>query len=180
MNPIVARILFVLFFFGILSIRESRWLLPILPLLWALSWREFFRLNRRVVRAFLLFNLGISLGYLLVAWWRGISPWEYLLYINLKVYLLSYFVFWFFSRVNVVEFFAFSRELGYLLTITLSQIISYRKSFSDFRLAWKARQATPLRRRERAFIGRTFEHFYRKALRDSRERSLAMKARGFF
>ena len=176
----VQRLGFAALFFAILSIRESRWLLPILPVLWIVSRHDFFRINRRVLKAFVLFNLGISLGYLIVAWWQGISPWEYLLYINLKVYLLSYFVFWFFSRVDLVEFFAFSRELGYLLTITLSQIISYRRSFEEFRLAWRARQATPLRSRERSFIGRTFAHFYRKALRDSAERSLAMKARGFF
>jgi len=174
------RFVFLLFFFSVLAIRESRWLLCLLPPLWLISWREFVRINRRVVRAFLLFNLGVMLGYLLLSWWRGDSPWEYLLYINLKVYLLSYFVFWFFSRINVVEFFAFSRELGYLLTITLSQIVSYRKTFVDFRLAWRARQHGKLRDRERAFIGRVFEHFYHKALRDSRERALAMKARGFF
>lgn len=174
------RLGFAVLFFGILAIRESLWLAALLSPLWFVSRREFFRINRRVLKAFVLFNLGISLGYLIVAWWQGISPWGYLLYINLKVYLLSYFVFWFFSRVDLVEFFAFSKELGYLLTITLSQIISYRRSFEEFRLAWRARQATPLRSRERSFIGRTFEYFYRKALRDSRERSLAMKARGFF
>ena len=176
----VRRVLFLTLFFTILLVHESRWLMAMIPVMWLVSWRDFMRLNRRVFKAFVLFNLGVSAGYLAVAWWQGIEPWDYLLYINLKVYLLTYFVFWFFSRVDVVAFFAFSRELGYLLTITLSQIVSYRKAFEDFRLAWRARQATPLRSREKAFIGRTFGHFYHKALRESRERALAMKARGFF
>jgi cobalt/nickel transport system permease protein len=80
----------------------------------------------------------------------------------------------------MIEFFSFSKELSFLLSISLSQIISYKKTFEDFRLAYRARVVRSLREREKGFVGRVFEFFLLKALRDSKERTMAMKARGFF
>jgi cobalt/nickel transport system permease protein len=80
----------------------------------------------------------------------------------------------------MVKFFSFSKELSFLLTMTLSQIFSYKKTFEDFRLAYKARVIKKLRSREKNFITKTFEFFLKKALKDSKEKTLAMKARGFF
>ncbi|MEO1923254.1 MAG: hypothetical protein ABGX25_01895 [Nautiliaceae bacterium] len=92
---------------------------------------------------------------------------------------MTYFVFWYFSKVSIVEFFAFSREFSYLLTITLSQIYSYKKTFIDFRDAFKARVIN-VKNKEKQFIVNTFKFFLKKAMKDSKERALAMKARGFF
>jgi cobalt/nickel transport system permease protein len=83
------------------------------------------------------------------------------------------------KKVSIVEFFSFSREFSYLLTITLSQIFSYKKTFIDFRDAFRAR-VVHIKNKERLFIVNTFKFFFNKALRDSKERALAMKARGFF
>jgi cobalt/nickel transport system permease protein len=80
----------------------------------------------------------------------------------------------------MVRFFSFSKEVSFLLTMTLSQIFSYKKTFEDFRLAYKARVIKKLRSREKSFITKTFEFFLKKALKDSKEKTLAMKARGFF
>jgi cobalt/nickel transport system permease protein len=79
-----------------------------------------------------------------------------------------------------MAFVSFSKELSYLLSIALSQIYSYRKSFEDFVLAYRSRVIRSVRSREYAFIGRVFEFFFSKALLESKERALAMKARGFF
>jgi len=174
------RVLFIAVLFMLLWIKESRFLLFALPILWLFSYKEFYRLNKKVLKSILLFNLGVSLGYLLVSYLKGVSGWEFLFYINLKVYILTYSVFLFFERVDVVEFFSFSKELSYLLMISLSQIISYKKSFEDFRLAYRARVVRNLRQRERGFITTVFEFFMKKALNDSKERTMAMKARGFF
>jgi cobalt/nickel transport system permease protein len=111
---------------------------------------------------------------------QSLSPWEFLLYINLKVYLLTYFVFYFFSKVDMIAFFSFSKELSFLLSISLSQIISYKKTFDDFRLAFQARVIRKVSEREKGFITQVLEFFLLKALRDSKERTMAMKARGFF
>jgi len=164
----------------LLWIKEARFLLYILPLLWIVSYRDFTKLNKKVIKSILFFNLGISLGYILMSYLKGISPLEFLVYINLKVYLLTYFVFYFFSKVNIVEFFSFSKELSYLMMISLSQIISYKKTFEDFKSAYKARVIKKLRQREKRFIAKVFEFFMKKALYDSKERTMAMKARGFF
>jgi cobalt/nickel transport system permease protein len=131
------------------------------------------------VKAVLFFNLGVSIGYIILAYFKNIAPWHYILYINLKVILMTYFVFWYFNRVSIVEFFSFSREFSYLLTITLSQIYSYKKTFIDFRDAFRARVIN-IRDKEKQFITNTFKFFLNKAMRDSKERALGMKARGFF
>jgi len=174
------RILFILALFFLLWVKQSVYLLYMLPLLWLVSYRDFTKLNIRVIKSIIFFNLGVSVGYIIVSYTKGISPIEFLLYINLKVYMLTYFVFYFFSKVDIVEFFAFSKELSYLLMISLSQIISYKKSFEEFRLAYKARVVKKLRQREKGFTTTVFEFFLKKALSDSKERTLAMKARGFF
>jgi len=126
-----------------------------------------------------MFNLGVSLGYALMGYIKGFNPWHYIIYINLKVFLMTYFVFWFFEKVNIVRFFAFSKDLSYLLTMTLSQIYSYKKTFEDFKMAFKSRVVN-LRNKEKDFIANTFKFFFKKAMSDSKEKALAMKARGFF
>ena len=133
----------------------------------------------KTIKSVILFNLGVSIGYLIFAIFKNISPWHYLAYINLKVILMTLFVFYFFSKVSLVEFFSFNKELSYLLTISLSQIFSYKKTFEDFKMAFRAR-VYKLTDKSPKFITRTFEFFFQKALKDSRERTLAMKARGFF
>ncbi len=173
------RIFFILSFFILLTLKDIYFLLVALLFLWGVSLKSFFKLNKRVIKSIVIFNLGVSLGYVLMALFQKISPWHYVVYINLKVYLLTYFVFWFFSRFSITSFFSFSKDLSYLVTITLSQIYSYKRTFEDFKLAFKSR-VFKLNDRSPKFITRTFEFFLEKALKDSKEKSLAMKARGFF
>ncbi len=173
------QIFFVFCFFLFLNLREIEYILVALMILFLISFRDFFKISKKVIKSIFLFNLGVSVGYVIMAFIKNFSPLKYLLYINLKVFLMTYFVFYFFSKVDVVRFFSFSKELSYLLTITLSQIYSYKKTFIDFRDAFRARVVS-LRDKEKQFIVRTFNFFLKKALKDSKERSLAMKARGFF
>ncbi|WP_457749324.1 hypothetical protein [Sulfurimonas sp.] len=111
-----------------------------------------------------------------MAYIQDFSPWKYLLYINMKVYTTTYFVLLFFERVNVVKFFAFSATLSYLLTLTLSMVYSYKKTFEEFRLAVRARGSIE----NKEFIKQVFAFFFQKAMDDSKERALAMRSRGFF
>lgn len=175
----IIRVGFILTFFLLLGIKNIEYLIFILPILWVVSYKEFIKLNIRVIKAILIFNLGVSLGYILMAFFKHINPWEYVIYINLKVYVLTFFVFWFFSKISPVQFMAFSKDLGYLTTIALSQIFSYKKTFDDFKFAFKSR-VVKLTDKDPKFITRVFEFFLNKALKDAEERSLAMKARGFF
>ncbi len=179
MRDNLIRIFFILSFFILLSIREIYFLIIAIFFLWGVSLKKFFKLNKRVIKSIIIFNLGVSIGYILMALIENISPWHYVIYINLKVYILTYFVFWFFSNYSVMKFMSFSKDLSYLTTITLSQIYSYKKTFEDFKMAFKAR-VYKLTDKSPKFITRTFEFFLQKAINDSKERSLAMKARGFF
>ena len=175
------KILFILLFFLFLSLKNLILItssiigLIILSLIIDKNLKILFKSIKSVI----LFNLGVSIGYLILSLLKNISPWNYLIYINLKVILMTYFVFYFFSKVSLVGFFSFSKEISYLLTISLSQIYSYKKTFEDFKMAFRAR-VYKLTDKSPKFITRTFEFFFQKALKDSKERTLAMKARGFF
>jgi len=169
------QISFVIILFSLLFIKNIYFISGIILLLWIISLKDSFKLTKRVIKSIFLFNFGVTLGSLIIH--HNI---EYLIYINLKVFSITYFVFWFFSKNNMIQFFSFSKDLSYLLTITLSQIYSYKKTFEDFRLAYKSRVIKKLKQNENQFITKTFEFFLKKALKDSKERSLALKSRGFF
>ncbi|MEO1959270.1 MAG: hypothetical protein ABGX23_06935 [Nautiliaceae bacterium] len=173
------RVSFVLFFLILLSLKRVEYILASLFLLFLIDFKNVYKRLKKVILSVFLFNLGVSIGYLILSFVKGVSPFEYVIYINLKVILMTYFVFWFFSRVDIVKFFSFSKDLSYLLSITLSQIYSYKKTFIDFRDAFRARVVN-LKDKEKEFIANTFKFFLKKAFKDSKERSLAMKARGFF
>jgi len=174
------RVLFVTLLFSILFIKSINVLLLLIPLLWIVSYKDLFKLNKKVFKSIILFNLGISLGYLVMGYVKGIEIWGFLVYINLKVYILTYFVTLFFERVDMVRFFSFSKNLSFLLSISLSQIISYKKTFEDFKYAYRARVIKRFREREKHFISTVFGFFFEKAMNDAKERTLAMKARGAF
>ncbi len=174
------RFIFLVFLFYFLWVKEVTILLYVLPFLWIISYKKFIKLNIKAIKSIFFFNSGISFAYIVMSYLKGVSPLEFLVYINLKVYILTYFVFYFFSKINIIEFFSFSKELSYLLMISLSQIISYKKTFEDFKLAYKTRVIKKLRKRDKRFIVWVFEFFMTKALCDSKERTIAMKARGFF
>jgi len=173
------QISFIAILFTILSIKSILYLSVIIATLWAISFRQSYKLSLKVVKSIFLFNFGISIAYLIMAIFKH-TDLSYIVYINLKVFAMTYFVFWFFSKHNMIQFFSFSKELSYLLTITIAQIYSYKKTYDDFLLAYKARVIKQLHTRQKRFITKTFEFFLKKALKDSKERSLAMKSRGFF
>ncbi|UCN01295.1 hypothetical protein LCX93_05095 [Sulfurimonas sp. SWIR-19] len=177
---VLYRLFFIASLLLILSLKEMVFTALFLAVLLLLSYKQALYITKRAVKSLLFFNLSVSLGYFIVASLKGIDPYHYIFYINLKVFTITYFVFYFFHKINMVEFFAFSKDLSFLLMITLSQIISYKKTYEDFTLAYKARVIKKLHSREKKFILRVFEFFFSKALKDSKERTLAMKARGFF
>ena len=174
------RVIFFAIFLLFLSIKNLETVLVVIFLLWIIFYKNILRLNKRVIKSIILFNLGVSIGYVAMSLIKDSNFLEYLFYINLKVYILTLFVFGFFERVNIIKFFAFSKELSYLLTITLSQIITYKKSFEEFRLAYKARVVKRVKEQEKGFIVKVFDIFFNKALKDSKERTLSLRARGFF
>jgi len=170
------RLFFVIILFMLLFIKKSIYYVPFIAIEWIMANKDFLKINKKVFLSILLFNSAVTVGYIIMALFKNLSPWEYLIYINLKVYTITFFVFLFFSRVNIVRFFEFSKTLSYLLTLTLSMVYSYINTFNEFRLAIKTRGANE----DFAFLKRVSAFFFQKALSDSKERALAMRARGFF
>jgi cobalt/nickel transport system permease protein len=172
----MVRAFFIVVLFALLLIRNYYYYLPIIALLNIVAFKDALKLNKRVIISIFLFNFAVTIGYIIMAYLKGFVAWEYLIYINLKVYTITLFVMLFFSRVNVVKFFEFSKSLSYMLTITLSMIYSYKKSLFEFKDAIKARGGIE----DFEFLKRVFAFFLKKAMSDSKERALALKARGFF
>ncbi len=177
---IIFRLIFIISLFLLLQIKTIWLLSAIIAILWLLSWKNFYSINKKVIKSIIFFNLIVSLGYIIFGIFKGYIDWKYIIYINEKVYALSYFVSLFFIQIDFVQFFSFSKELSFLLSISLSQIISYKKTFEDFRLAFKTRVIKNVHKYEKDFIAQTLTFFFEKAMFDAKERSLAMKARGFF
>lgn len=139
------------------------------------------RLLRRSLRVILAFNLAVSLGYLLLAQLRGISAWETLLLLNLRVLLLTLLTFLFVSRVNLFRALDFSPTLSWLLALAYSQALSFQRAHADFRLALASRclDRPRLLDRYRASAAAA-AWFMDRALATARESALALRARGFF
>lgn len=136
---------------------------------------------RRTLRAVLIFNLAVSLGYLLLAWLRGFSPWHTLLLLNLRVLLLTALTFTFIARVNLFKALDFSRNLTWLLGLAYSQALAFRRSYEDFRLALVSRSLRRPRLADRyRASAAAASWFLDKGLATARETAQALRARGFF
>ena len=106
---------------------------------------------------------------------------EYILLFNLRVFVLTLITLLFSHYVNIALALSFSKTLSFLLSVSLSQIYSYQKSYENFMLSLKSRLIKKMNERaKKEFITSVFGYFFTKALYDSEEKSLALKARGFF
>jgi len=139
------------------------------------------KLLKRALKSILLFNLVISIAYIIMAIAHQRSWSNYIVLFNMRVFDLTLLTFLFTHYANVAQALSFSKTLSYLWTISLSQIYSYQKSYENFMLALKSRLIKKMNERaKKEFITSVFGYFFTKALYDSEEKSLALKARGFF
>lgn len=135
----------------------------------------------RALRAILLFNLMISAGYAASALFGQPVSINYLILVNVRVFLLVFLTFTLAARIDFLRALNFSKGLAYLATLVLSQIITFRRLFEDLRLAGESRRLRRLRLRERYLQSAAAAvHLFDRAEHDAREIALAMRARGFF
>jgi len=135
----------------------------------------------RTLRAILLFNLGVTLGYLIQMLWTGEGEWLFLLRFNLRVFVITFLTLYLIPRINVAGALAFSPTLLFLYQASLSQIETFVRTYREFMLALRSRTLKPLsERNRREFVGAMLYHFLKKSLNNSKERTQALKARGFF
>jgi cobalt/nickel transport system permease protein len=139
------------------------------------------RLLGRALFALLFFSGGVSLGFIILAWWENFSPWDYLWRLNLRVLVLTLLSFVFIARVNLFRALSFSKDLSYVLVIATGQIDSLRKLYQDFRLAWRSRTLVRLGwRAQQQQVSALGLCMLEKSLHRSKEITQAMRSRGFF
>lgn len=140
-----------------------------------------FKTAKKAFFAILFFNLGVSIGYVIESLILKREFLDYLLLLNLRVFDMTFAVLFISSRINLLKALSFSKSLQFLLSATLSQIDVFKKTYDDFILALKSRTVKKLgERRAKEFISNMFFYFYKKSIHNSKERTLALKSRGFF
>jgi cobalt/nickel transport system permease protein len=140
-----------------------------------------YKIAIKSIKAILLFNVSVSLGYIIQSFVLNEEFYSFLALFNLRVFDITFSTLYIASRINLINAISFSKSLRFLLSATLSQIESFKKSYEDFMLALKSRSVKKLKERKaKEFISSMFYFFLKKSLHNSKERSLALKARGFF
>jgi cobalt/nickel transport system permease protein len=139
------------------------------------------RIAKRAALSLAVFNSVVTVSYLVISLWRGEFSAYFVVLLNLRVFLLTFMTFLLVDRVNLLNALSFSKSMRYLLTITYSQTMTFRRIFSDFRLALKSRTIRRLKARDLYRHGAsTGAYFLNKAMNDATEVSRAMNSRGFF
>ncbi|ARU48847.1 hypothetical protein Sdiek1_1686 [Sulfurospirillum diekertiae] len=168
------RTLFGLYLLGlavILASHSSYLLLFFAFILLLLARSQWLKMLKKSFKAIVFFNIAITLGYLIIALVQQ-KPWlDYLLLFNLRVFDLTLTTMLFSHYVNIALALSFSKTLSFLLSISLSQIYSYQKSYENFMLALKSRLIKKMSERaQKEFITSVFGYFFTKALYDSEEK----------
>lgn len=147
----------------------------------AAAGRGRWRLLRRTVVAVLAFNLTVSLGYAVVALWRGDFNAGYLLLVNLRVLLLVFLGIWFAARVDVIAAIGVSPTLTFVATLTLGQLRAFERIVNDFALAFASRNPAPPRLVDRAHHAAAQGiALMDKTMAAATESAMAMRSRGAF
>ncbi len=144
--------------------------------------RDRWKLLYRALVAILAFNLAVSLGYVVIALWRGDFNGHWLLLANLRALLLVFLGFWFIARNDVVAALAgVLPRLSFVAVLAIGQIRALERVGRDFALAFTSRNPAPPRLPDRlrhaAAEGITLMD---KSMAAATESALAMKSRGAF
>ncbi|SNZ07040.1 cobalt/nickel transport system permease protein [Persephonella hydrogeniphila] len=162
------------------TVHNIYFLLSFLIFLFVLSNKDTFNILKKTVISVIAFNSVVSISYIILSIIRNTGWLEYITLLNLRVITITFMTFLFINRVNIIKAFSFSKTAQYLLTISYSQILRYRKTFEEFKYSLKSRTVKPEIKDMYNFTSAVFLYFLNKSFRDSKEISQAMKSRGFF
>jgi len=162
-------------------VHDPRWLGLALVLVLASAGRGAGALARRALLAALPFVVAVALGWVLVegADWRAALTTP--LRLGLRVLLMTALAFRVLPLVSLPRALSFSPTLRFVLVLATSQVLAFRRLFTDFRLALTAR--SPRRVGPRVALrhgAATAAWFLRRAEHDATTMTEALDARGFF
>lgn len=134
-------------------------------------------LLRRAVAALLLFNVTVTLAYLLAQRLLDV-PEAPLLLINLRALAMTLMTFTVVSRINLARALSFSGTLSLLFTLCVSQVMAFRRMYASFREGLESRHAGQRRgSRMHALLAQLF-FFMHKTFSQSQEYAMGMRSRG--
>ena len=181
MGDKIFLLLYLVSVFILTSIHNLYFYSIFLLILMIISGKELIPVFKKSLISVIIFNFTISISYIIFCLLKNEEWLWYVVLLNLRVFTLTFLTFLFVSKVNIFKAFSFSKTFQYLLTLSYSQIITYTRSFEDFRFSMKSRLIQkPERKDIYAFISRIFSYFFKKTLENSKEISQAMRSRGFF
>jgi len=83
-------------------------------------------------------------------------------------------------RVNIYDAFSFSKDLSFLIILSVSKTLTLQRAYAEYILALKSRTIKkPSQNEIYGFLGSAIAGFLDKSLRESKENYEAMKSRGF-
>jgi cobalt/nickel transport system permease protein len=165
----------------ITSIHDIRLYVIVLAALVVAARRDVAKIAKKAFLAVAIFNIVITVSYVVITLMRGDFSLHYVALINLRVFLLTFMTFLFVSNINPFKALAFSRSLQYVLILAYSQVLTLRRLFEEFRLALKSRSPVRPAARDLYRHGATTGAFLlHKSLSDTADITQAMKSRGFF
>ncbi|MEJ5172297.1 MAG: hypothetical protein WHT47_01140 [Hydrogenothermaceae bacterium] len=163
--------------FLITSIHNIWFYLLVFQLISIFSFKEFYKLIKKSIFSVLLFNSVVSISHTFI---NGFDK-DYLLLLNLRVFVLTYMTFFIISKINLFKALSFSKNLTTLLVLSYSQILTYKKLFEEFNMALTTRTVKDLKFSDYLnFYGKVFEFFLDKSTKNAKDISDGMRSRGFF
>lgn len=136
---------------------------------------------RRALAAVALVNLTVSIAFVLSAWLAGDAWLQFVLRLNLRVFLLALLTFWMIRHVDLARAAAPWPSLQFIVVLALGQIRTFSALLADYRMAFASRSPTrpPLRVRFDG-AGRQAAAMMEKAESQAEDLTQGMRARGFF
>ncbi len=162
------------------SFHNLYFLFGFLLVLLILSGKDVLNLTKKALISISLFNSVVSISYIVLSIIQNKEWIDYVVLLNLRVFDLTFLTFLFVKKANLFKALDFSKTFSMILVLSYSQILLFKKSFEDFKLAMKSRLIQKPKRKDfYNFISTTVFYFLNKSVNNSKEISQAMKSRGF-
>jgi cobalt/nickel transport system permease protein len=163
------------------TIHHPIFLLIIILLLFVISHRDILKISKKVILSTIFFTGSVSGLYLIYGLLQHNLNLNYLIFINLRVFTLTYLSFFTFSKINLFKALSFSKDLSYVLILSYSQILNYKKLFEEWKLFMRSRVVKKISFKDYLIIyGYLTSLLAEKSFKNAKEVSSAMKSRGFF